>query len=50
MVLDDLLFGPLLTNKEEIRVNGVIWFVSMFLLGIAALGLCALFMRACEKI
>jgi len=27
-----------------------IWFSAMFLLGIGALGLCFLFMRACEKI
>jgi len=27
-----------------------IWMVSMFILGVVALGLCFLFLRACEKI
>jgi hypothetical protein len=31
-------------------MNVEIWLPVMFLLGIAALGLCYLFMKACEKI
>ena len=26
------------------------WFIAMFLLGLVALGLCYLFMKACDKI
>jgi hypothetical protein len=31
-------------------MNLGIWFIAMFFLGIAAMGLCFLFMKACEKI
>jgi len=31
-------------------MNLEIWFLSMFLLGIVSMGLCFLFMKACEKI
>jgi hypothetical protein len=31
-------------------MNLAIWLPAMFLLGIAAMGLCFLFMEACEKI
>ena len=31
-------------------MNIEIWMIAMFLLGIAVMGLCFLFMKACEKI
>ena len=31
-------------------MNLVIWLPEMFLLGIAGMGLCGLFLKACEKI
>ena len=31
-------------------MNLVIWLPEMFLLGIAGMGLCLLFLKACEKI
>jgi len=31
-------------------MNLVIWLPAMFLLGIVAMGLCGLFLRACDKI
>lgn len=50
MIVDELITGPLSTHEGETQVNHAVWIVSMFLLGIAALGLCFLFMRVCEKI
>jgi len=31
-------------------MNLVIWFLAMFVLGLAAMGLCYLFMEGCENI
>jgi len=31
-------------------MNVVIWLLAMFFLGIVAMGLCGLFVKACEKI
>jgi hypothetical protein len=31
-------------------MNLVVWFLAMFLLGLVAMGLCYLFMGACERI
>ena len=31
-------------------MNLIIWFPAMFLLGLASMGLCFLFLKACEKI
>jgi len=35
---------------EGVLMNLVVWIPAMFLLGLAALGLCFLFLKACEKI
>ncbi len=31
-------------------MNLIIWFPAMFLLGLVSMGLCFLFLKACEKI
>jgi hypothetical protein len=36
--------------KEEFRMSLSMWMVLMFLLGIGAMALCGLFLKACEKI
>jgi hypothetical protein len=37
-------------NWRKYKMNLLIWLPAMFLLGIALMGLCYLFMEACEKI
>ena len=37
-------------KKEDTIMNLALWLPGMFLLGIAAMGLCLLFLKACEKI
>jgi len=37
-------------HREEALMNLVIWLPAMFLLGVVAMGLCYLFMKACERI
>jgi hypothetical protein len=39
-----------LNAKEGFPMNLVIWLPAMFFLGIAAMGVCGLFVKACEKI
>jgi hypothetical protein len=33
-----------------VESNVVMWLVSMFVLGLVSMGLCVLFLKACEKI
>jgi hypothetical protein len=42
--------GFRLWARKEIEMNLTFWLLTMFLLGIVAMGLMFLFMKACEKI
>jgi hypothetical protein len=41
---------PQKTRRRSVSMNLAVWLPAMFLLGIVAMGLCYLFVKACEKI
>jgi hypothetical protein len=45
-----VLSCPSAHPKEEPTMSLSAWMISMFLLGLGALGLCGLFLKACQKI
>jgi len=43
-------YGSKLKKESQMEMNLWLWIPAMFLIGIALMGLCYLFMEACEKI
>ena len=43
-------YGSKLKKESQMEMNLWLWIPAMFLIGIALMGLCYLFMDACEKI
>jgi hypothetical protein len=44
------LIGEIRARRRSVSMNLAFWLPSMFLLGLVAMGLCYLFLKACEKI
>jgi hypothetical protein len=41
---------PQQTRRRSVSMNLAVWLPAMFVLGVVAMGLCYLFLKACEKI